>query len=63
MYNHDSRKLNYNLLSVHYINIHNKSTVTTNRTNSLLQAATNSTIKPIRIIFSEQDTSKILNFT
>ena len=44
-----------------YINTHNNSTVTgtTNRTNSLLQAATNSTINPIRIIFSEQDTSQI----
>ena len=36
----------------------------TNRTNPLLQAATNSTINPTRIIFSEQDTSQILkNFT
>ena len=61
MYNHDSGKLNYNLRPMHYINIHNNSTVTgtTNRTNSLLQAATNSTINPTRIIFSEQDTSQI----
>jgi hypothetical protein len=62
MYYHDSRKLNCNLRSMHYINIRNNSTVTstTNRTNSLLQAATNSTINPIRIIFSEKDTSQIL---
>jgi hypothetical protein len=61
MYNHESRKLNYNLCSMHYINIHNNSTVTgtTNRTNPLLQVATNSTINPIRIIFPEQDTSQI----
>jgi hypothetical protein len=61
MYNYESRKLNYNLCSTHYINIHNNSTVTstTNRTNPLLQVATNSTINPIRIIFSEQDTSQI----
>jgi len=47
---------------MHYINIYNKSTVTstTNRTNSLLQTATNSTTNPIRIIFSEHDTSQII---
>jgi len=62
MYNHESRKIHYILRSMHYINIHNNSTVigTTNRTNnSLLPAATNSTSNPIRIIFSEQATSQI----
>lgn len=54
MHNHESRKIHHILRSMHYINIHNSTvTGTTNRTNSPLQAATNNTINPIRIIFSE----------
>jgi len=61
MYNHESWKVYYNLRSMHYIHTHNNNTVTgtTNRTNSLLQDATNSTISPRRIIFSKLDTSQI----